>query len=239
MSSIPPRNSRSETVPRHIDPARIGRWNRSTRRASWPLRRLWLDIETEGLANVPTSGPVVLAANHLSFLDSLVLMYETPRRVTMLGKAEYLDSPVTGRLFPAAGMIPVDRTGRGVAWSLRQALDRLADGEAIGVFPEGTRSRNGALAEGHPGVAHLALRSGAPIIPVGIIGSDRAQPVDARLPRFGAPITARFGAPLDLGRWGGAQPPTITTRPTTASPPRATAALSDQRVDTKPKKPTQ
>ena len=217
----------------HVDPDRIGRRYRSTKLVSWPLRRLWLDVVTEGLANVPAHGPVILAANHLSFLDSLLLMYETPRPVCFLGKAEYLDSPLTRRLFPAAGMIPVERSGRGVGWSLRLAQERLARDEVIGIFPEGTRSRDSLLHRGHCGVAHLALRSGAPIVPVGIIGTDKAQPPDSRMPRRAVPIKLCFGPPVDLGRWQGARPLAGVKHDITDEVMRSIAALSGQVYDRK------
>jgi 1-acyl-sn-glycerol-3-phosphate acyltransferase len=185
------------------DAGHIGRWYWATRRVSWPLRRLWLRIRIEGAENAPISGGVLLAANHVSFLDSLVLMYSLPRQVTCLGKVEYLSSWHTRQLFPAAGMIPVDRSGRGVARSLGVAADRLRSGEIVGIFPEGTRSRDGSLHRGHSGVAHLALRSGAPIVPVGIVGTDAALPIGSSRPRRGAVITIRFGSPIDLGRWAG------------------------------------
>lgn len=181
--------------------ADIGRWYWATRGASWPLRRLWLNIALEHPANVPDRGGVILAANHLSFLDSVVLMYSLPRRVSFLGKVEYLDAWATRKLFPAAGMIPVDRSGRGVRQSLDVAARRLDRGEIVGIFPEGTRSATGALYRGRTGVARLAMRTGAPIVPVGIIGTDRAQPRGAAVPRPGARITVRFGSPVDLGPW--------------------------------------
>lgn len=185
-----------------IDLDAVGRHYWATRRISLPWRRMWLRVDLDGVESVPTSGPVILAPNHLSFLDSMVLMYELPRPVTFLGKAEYLAHPVTRRLFPAAGMIPVDRSGRGVAASLRAAAKRLEAGGIVGLFPEGTRSRDGLLHDGHLGVAHLALHTGAPIVPVGIIGTDQVQPPDRRLPRRGD-VRVRFGAPIDLGRWAG------------------------------------
>lgn len=211
-----------------VDADRIGRWYGSTRRVSWPLRRLWLDIRLEDEANVPDEGGVVLAANHLSFLDSVLLMYSLPRRVSFLGKADYLSSWSTRKLFPAAGMIPVDRSGRGVARSLETAADRLRSGEAVGIFPEGTRSRDGLLHRGHPGVAHLALRAGAPIVPVGIIGTDAAQPPGARAPRYGAEITIRFGAPMGLGEWAGRRRTGGLKREITETVMREIAALSGQ-----------
>ena len=181
----------------------IGRRHGTTRMASWPLRRLWLDVDFEGRSNVASDGPVILAANHLSFIDSVLMMYSLHRRVTFLGKAEYLRSRATASLFPAAGMIPVDRSGRGVAKSLRYAEQRLAAGEVVGIFPEGSRSRDGRLHRGHVGAAHLALRTGAPIVPVGIIGTDSIQPAGKRLPDFRGKATLRFGSPIDLGPWAG------------------------------------
>lgn len=223
-----PRMRRSAEVIDGVDGESIGRWYGSTRRVSWLLRRLWLDIRLEDEANVPDDGGVVLAANHLSFLDSVLLMYSLPRRVSFLGKAEYLSAWPTRKLFPAAGMIPVDRSGRGVARSLDEAGRRLRNGEAVGIFPEGTRSRDGLLHRGHPGVAHMALKSGAPIVPVGIVGSDEAQPPGARLPRYGAPITIRFGAPIGLGEWAGRRPTGQLKREITDTVMCEIAALSGQ-----------
>lgn len=206
----------------------IGRWYRATRIASSPLRRLWLDIRLEDEANVPGTGGVVLAANHLSFLDSVLLMYSLPRQVSFLGKAEYLARWPSRKLFPAAGMIPVDRSGRGVVQSLDWAANRLRSGGVVGIFPEGTRSRDGLLHEGHAGVAHLALRTGAPIVPVGIIGSDVAQPPGARVPVRGTTVRLRFGSPIDLGRWAGRPPTGTTRREITAEVMDAIGALSGQ-----------
>ncbi|MFN3219758.1 MAG: lysophospholipid acyltransferase family protein [Acidimicrobiales bacterium] len=210
-----------------IDLDAVGRHYWATRRISLPWRRMWLRVELEGAESVPASGPVILAPNHLSFLDSMVLMYELPRPVTFLGKAEYLAHPVTRRLFPAAGMIPVDRSGRGVAASLRAAAKRLEAGGIVGLFPEGTRSRDGLLHDGHLGVAHLALHTGAPIVPVGIIGTDLVQPPDRRLPRRGD-VRVRFGAPIDLGRWAGRGRSAGVKREITDELMDAIAALSGQ-----------
>lgn len=214
---------------KHPSAEKIGRWYWTTRRVSWAFRRYWLQIQIEDADNVPGEGPVILAANHLSFLDSLLLMYSLPRPVTFLGKAEYLTGPVTRRLFPAAGMIPVDRSGRGLAESLDQANARLTGDEIIGIFPEGTRSRDGLLHRGHPGVAHLALRSGAPIVPVGIVGTDVAQPPGARFPRRRAAVTIRFGAPIGPGPYAGGRVTGSIKHALTAEVMRAIAALSGQR----------
>ena len=219
---------RASAVLDGVDLDAVGRHYWTTRRMSLPWRRLWLRVALEGAEAVPASGPVILAPNHLSFLDSMVLMYELPRQVTFLGKAEYLSHPVTRRLFPAAGMIPVDRSGRGVAASLRAAAKRLEAGGIVGVFPEGTRSRDGLLHDGHLGVAHLALHTGAPIVPVGIIGTDQVQPPARRLPRLRGDVRVRFGAPIDLGRWAGRGRSAGVKREITDELMDAIAALSGQ-----------
>ncbi|MEM9204273.1 MAG: lysophospholipid acyltransferase family protein [Actinomycetota bacterium] len=187
--------------PTQIDPATIGSWATGLKMATAPLRNRWLDLEIVGRVNVPTDGPAIIAANHLSFIDSPLLMTALGRSVTFLGKAEYLDHPVTRTIFPRVGMIPVDRRGRGVTWSLNIAQQRLEAGELIGIFPEGSRSRDGRLHRGHLGAAHLAMRTGAPIIPVGIIGTDTAMPVGRRLPRRHARVIVQIGSPIGLGEY--------------------------------------
>ncbi len=177
------------------DRRRRERFNRFAGVITGPFRDRWLDVTFEGEENIPDHGGVIIAANHLSFIDSMLLMYGLERPVSFLGKAEYMDSPLTKRLFPATGMIPVDRSGKGVATSLRAAQRRIEDGEVVGIFPEGTRSRDGRLHRGHTGTAHLALKSGAPIVPAGLIGTAEALPPGGRVP-LRTPITVRFGAPI-------------------------------------------
>lgn len=166
-----------------------------TRALTAPFRRSWFSVELDGLENIPDDGPLVLAANHLSFLDSFLLMNALRRKVLFLGKAEYLDSRST-RFFRVAGMIPVDRSGKGVVTTLATAAEMLHDGGAIGIFPEGTRSRDGLVHQGHTGAAHLALRTHASLVPVGVVGTDVVQPPGARFPKRGE-VTFRFGAPVD------------------------------------------
>ncbi len=161
-----------------------------------------MDIDVQGLENIPDTGGAVIAANHLSFIDSMLLMYGLGRPVTFLGKVEYMDSMVTRHVFPAVGMIPVDRSGSGIRHSLQVARSRIEAGELIGIFPEGTRSRDGLLHEGHNGVAHLSLKTGAPIIPVGIVGTDRAMPVGRRLPSR-SHVQVKVGSPIDPERLPG------------------------------------
>ena len=183
---------------RTIDPRRIGRLSRTARRMMAPtLRSIW-PTTIEGLDHLPRLGPAIIAPNHLSEFDSALLIGALPRRITFLGKAEYLDDWATRVLFPAVGMIPLDRTGgRAAQDALDTATTRLDRGELLGVYPEGTRSRDGFLHRGKTGVARLALRTGATIVPVGIIGTDKIQPCDQRAPTLFRRATLRFGRPID------------------------------------------
>ena len=168
-----------------------------------PVAKLIWRPHVEGLENVPRTGPVIVASNHLSFADSMVIPIVVPRKVVFLAKEDYFTGTgVKGALmrgwFEGIGMIPVDRDDTASALqSLDIALEVLARGEAFGIYPEGARSRDGRLYRGRTGVAQLALSSGAPVVPVGLIGTERLQPIGARLPRL-ARVTMRFGPPLDF-----------------------------------------
>lgn len=158
----------------------------------------------EGRENVPATGPVILAGNHLSFVDSVVIpLSVTHRRVRFLAKSDYFETPgVKGRLtktmFGALGAMPVRRgNARDALLSLEMMLDRLNDGEACVVYPEGTRSQDGRLYRGRTGVAHLALESKAMVVPVGLSGTQEVQPIGASMPRPRR-FTVRFGEPLDF-----------------------------------------
>jgi 1-acyl-sn-glycerol-3-phosphate acyltransferase len=147
---------------------------------------------------------VILASNHLSFMDSMVIPLVVPRRVSFLAKSEYFTgSGVKGTLsrwwFRGFGMIPVDRDDtRAAQASLDAALGVLRSGGAFGIYPEGTRSRDGLLYRGRTGVAWLATTSGAPVVPVALVGTEKLQPVGSRLPRP-AKVSVRFGAPIEVG----------------------------------------
>ena len=159
--------------------------------------------DVRGLDHVPTTGPVILASNHLSFVDSVVIPIVVPRKVVFLAKSDYFTGTgVKGALskawFGGLGMLPVDRDDSAAAMgSLVTALEVLGRGEAFGIYPEGTRSRDGRLYRGRTGVAHLALTSGAPVVPVGLTGTERIQPIGTRLPRL-AKVTVAFGAPITV-----------------------------------------
>jgi 1-acyl-sn-glycerol-3-phosphate acyltransferase len=163
-----------------------------------------------GLENIPAHGPLILASNHLSFTDSMVIPIVVPRRVAYLAKSDYFTGTgVKGTLsrlwFEGFGMIPVDRDdARSAQDSLDAALAVLSAGGAFGIYPEGTRSRDGRLYRGRTGVAWLAMTSGAPVVPVAVIGTDDLQPVGARFPRPTAKVTVQFGPVIDFtGRFDG------------------------------------
>ncbi len=172
------------------------------------LKAIWRPRVT-GLDRVPKTGGVILASNHLSFVDSVVIPAIVPRKVVFLAKSDYFTQPgVKGFLsrawFEGLGMLPVDRDNTSAAIdSLDTALDVLGKGEAFGIYPEGTRSRDGRLYRGRTGVAHLALTAGVPVVPVGLQGTENIQPVGTRYPKL-AKVTVTFGHPLDFtGRGDG------------------------------------
>ena len=174
---------------------------------------------------MPRTGAVIIASNHLSFADSLVIPIVAPRKVHFLAKSDYFrGGGVKGTLqkawFEGMGMLPVDRDDPKAALaSLDTALEVLGRGEAFGLYPEGTRSRDGRLYRGRTGVAHLALTAGVPVVPVGITGTEKLQPVapdSPGRPDLGAVRRADRGRrPVRRGaaRQG---PPTVTDEIMTA-----------------------
>lgn len=169
-----------------------------------PVLRVCCRIRVEGKEHVPHSGPVILASNHRSFLDSLFIPLLISRRVTFVAKAEYFDDKRVAWFFRGVGQIPIRREGGSASErALESATAVLEAGGVFGIYPEGTRTRDGRLHRGHTGVARLALRTGAPIIPVGIIGSDEVQPIDSKLPRLFKTVRIRFGEPIELEHYRG------------------------------------
>jgi len=176
----------------------------------WVARLIYRPV-IEGRENIPRGGPLLLASNHLSFIDSLVIPLAAPRRVVFLAKSEYF----TGRglrglwmrwIFTAVGAIPVRRGTFGAAQeALDSALEVLREGLVFAVYPEGTRSRDGRLYRGRTGVAWLALTAGCPVVPVALRGTQDIQPVGSRVPRI-RKVTVRFGTPLDFSHLQDAKP---------------------------------
>ena len=169
--------------------------------ASPVARRLWR-FTLEGFDRLPTDGPAILCPNHVSFLDSAFLMLMVPRRISFVGKAEYMDNWKTKFLFPAMGMIPIDRAGGDRSQAALDAAEGvLRRGELFGIFPEGTRSRDGLLYKGHTGAARLAFRVGCPIYPVGVVGTREIQPPDAKMPKLRQHCSIRIGRPIKPERF--------------------------------------
>ena len=174
------------------------------------LLRVLFRPQVEGAERIPGSGPVILAGNHLTFLDSMILPVVTRRQVVFIGKDSYVTGRgVKGRLmawfFTGVGMIPVDRDGgRGGVAALMTGRRVLEEGRVFGIYPEGTRSPDGRLYRGRTGIARLALMTGAPVVPFAMIGTDEVQPGGSGVPRVGGGrIRVRFGEPLDFSRYEG------------------------------------
>ena len=174
-------------------------------------KRIW-NIKREGYERLPADGPAILCPNHISFLDSAFLLLTVPRNISFVGKAEYMDSWKTKFLFPAMGMIPIDRAGGAKSLiALDAAEEVLRRGELFGIFPEGTRSRDGYLYRGRTGAARLAMKLDCPIFPVGIIGTDKIQPPDAKLPKPFGECTIKIGRPITPARYRD-RPPRVVYR---------------------------
>ena len=160
-----------------------------------------------GLDRFPKTGPVIVASNHLSFLDSIIISAMMPRRVAFLAKAEYVNTPgIRGKamkaFFETVDIIPVNRSDRSESLkALDIALEKLNEGKVFGIYPEGTRSRDGYLYRGKIGVAWLAHMTGAPVVPVGLIGTDRLQKPGSNLV-YPHRFTIRVGEPMWFEKTG-------------------------------------
>jgi 1-acyl-sn-glycerol-3-phosphate acyltransferase len=173
-----------------------------------PLARLVYRPRIEGRENVPPTGAVIFASNHLSFIDSIAIPVAAPRPVHFLAKSSYFEGTgfqgwMSKTFFESIGAIPVRRgAGQAALDALDLQRQLLDEGLAVALYPEGTRSTDGRLYKGRTGVAFLALQTGAPVVPVGLVGTDKAMPVGGKIPRLSARITVRFGEPLDLSPHG-------------------------------------
>jgi 1-acyl-sn-glycerol-3-phosphate acyltransferase len=172
------------------------------------LMRVLYRPVVEGVENIPGDGPVIVAGNHVTFIDSMFLSLVVERQVYFIGKDEYVTGRgVKGRLmawfFTTCGMIPVDRDGgHGGVAALMTGRRILEEGKVFGIYPEGTRSPDGRLYRGRTGIARLALMTGAPVVPFAVIGTDKVQPGGRGMPRI-APVSLRFGPALDFSRYEG------------------------------------
>ncbi|MGK5534285.1 lysophospholipid acyltransferase family protein [Streptomyces sp. URMC 129] len=189
----------------------------------------------EGKEHVPAAGPAILASNHLSFSDSFFLPAILDRKVTFIAKAEYFTSPgvkgkLTAAFFRGVGQLPVDRSGaRGAGEeAVRSAVAVLERGELFGIYPEGTRSPDGRLYRGKPGgLARVALATGAPVIPVAMIDTEKIQPPGKIVPKLMRP-GIRIGEPLDFSRYRGMESDRFILRSVTDEVMYAIMKLSGQ-----------
>ncbi|MFJ9075292.1 lysophospholipid acyltransferase family protein [Streptomyces sp. NPDC102278] len=198
-----------------------------------PLLRLLFRPRIEGLENIPAEGAAIIAGNHLSFSDHFLMPAILKRRITFLAKAEYFTGPgVKGRLtaafFRSAGQIPVDRSGKDAGQAaLREGLGVLAEGELLGIYPEGTRSHDGRLYKGKVGVAAMALGAGVPVVPCAMVGTFEIQPPGQKIPKIRR-VTIRFGEPMEFSRYAGMESERAVLRAVTDEIMYAVLELSGQ-----------
>jgi 1-acyl-sn-glycerol-3-phosphate acyltransferase len=171
------------------------------------LRTVYRPVVT-GSQHVPADGAVLIAGNHVSFADEIFTPIAARRQVFYFAKAEYFTSEgirgkAMGAIFRELGQVPVERADtRSAAASLDVGVEMLKNGDALGIYPEGTRSPDGRLYKFRTGVARLAVRSGAPVVPVGLVGTREVQPPGSKR-WYRAPVAIHFGPPLDFsGRSG-------------------------------------
>ena len=173
-----------------------------------PFLHLFFWPWVEGLDNVPDEGPALLVSNHLSFSDSIFLPLVVPRRITFLAKADYftgtgIKGKLTKGFFAGVGQVPIDRSGGAASERALSTGKRiLAEGNLLGLYPEGTRSPDGRLYRGKTGIARMALEAGVPVIPVAMINTFDIQPPGKLIPRI-MRVGIRIGEPLDFSRYEG------------------------------------
>lgn len=173
-----------------------------------PLLRLLFQPWIRGAENIPETGPAILASNHLAVIDSVFLPLMTKREITFVGKSDYFTGTgfkgwITKHFMQSVGVIPVDRSGgKASQVALDKGLQVLERGGLFGIYPEGTRSPDGRLYRGKTGIARLSLISGAPIIPVAMVGTNKSQPIGKTIPKLER-IGVIIGKPLDFSRYKG------------------------------------
>jgi 1-acyl-sn-glycerol-3-phosphate acyltransferase len=173
-----------------------------------PYLRWAYRVKIEGAETFPMEGPVIVVANHTSFWDSFFVPLCVPRRVVFLAKAEYWDSWKTRWLVSSLGMIPIKRDVRAKSLAaLETGIEFLKSGGVLGLYPEGTRSPDGRLYRGRTGVARLALGSGSPVVPIGLIGSREMMPKGAKFPKLRGRVTVKFGPPMTFEKYADTENP--------------------------------
>ncbi|HET7014047.1 MAG TPA: lysophospholipid acyltransferase family protein, partial [Streptosporangiaceae bacterium] len=199
-----------------------------------PILRLVFRPWAEGTQYVPRTGPAIIASNHLSFSDHFFAPLPLPRKVVFLAKSEYftgrgLKGLISRAFFSGVGQIPVDRSGGEASErALNTGLRVLADGNLLGIYPEGTRTPDGRLFRGKTGVARLALEARVPVIPCAMIGGFEFQPPGRITPRLAIRPGVKFGPPLDFSRYYGLENDRIVLRAVTDEIIYAIMKLSGQ-----------
>lgn len=161
-----------------------------------------------GLDNIPRTGGVILASNHLSFIDSIFLPLLIDRRIYFLAKSDYFTGKgfknwATKHFLLGTGMLPIDRSGgKASEASLNTGLDVIAKGNVLGIYPEGTRSPDGRMYRGRTGVARMILEGHVPVVPVAMVDTEKVMPIGSKLPKVRR-IGVIFGEPLDFSRFEG------------------------------------
>lgn len=173
-----------------------------------PLLKTVFRPWVSGAENIPKTGGVILASNHLSFIDSIFLPLLIDRRIYFLAKSDYftgkgLKNWATKRFLLGTGMLPIDRSGgKASEASLNTGLQVLAKGDVLGIYPEGTRSPDGKMYRGRTGVARMVLEAHVPVVPVAMIDTEKVMPIGSKIPKVRR-IGVVFGEPLDFSRFEG------------------------------------
>lgn len=195
----------------------------------WVFFRPWVS----GDENVPRQGPVIIASNHLSFIDSIILPLVNRRRIYFLAKSEYftgkgLKGFFSRLFFSGTGQLPIDRSGgKASEASLNTGLSVLSRGEILGIYPEGTRSPDGRMYRGRTGVARMILEGQVPVVPVVMIDSERVMPIGKKMPKPGR-VGVVYGKPLDFSRFTGLESDRFILRSITDEIMYELQKLSDQ-----------
>ena len=198
-----------------------------------PLLRGIFRPWVSGTENIPANGGVLLASNHLSFVDSIFLPLIIERNMVFLAKSEYftgkgLKGWLTKMFFIGTGMLPIDRSGgKASEASLNTGLRVLAEGQILGIYPEGTRSPDGKMYRGRTGVARMILEAGVPVVPVAMIDTEKVMPIGSKWPKLRR-IGIIFGEPLDFSRFEGMEGDRFILRAVTDEIMYELAGLSQQ-----------
>jgi 1-acyl-sn-glycerol-3-phosphate acyltransferase len=173
-----------------------------------PMARTVFRPWVTGLENIPRTGGVILASNHLSFIDSVLLPLMVDRRIFFLAKSDYFTGKgikgwATRAFFNGTGMLPIDRSGgKASEASLNTGLRVLAAGDVLGIYPEGTRSPDGKMYRGRTGVARMILEGHVPVVPCAMIDTEKVMPIGSRIPKVRR-VGVVIGEPLDFSRFEG------------------------------------